>query len=294
LISLLSIQKWASNANHGVKKPTWPLFCIQKTGGAMAELIKNFTSVAGCKTCIRRGGQGRPLVLLHGAGGSGNLLALATTLADHADVILPDHPGFGESDLPEWLDTIHDAAYFHLDLLAALRVDKALVVGFSLGGWIALEMAVRSTARIGGLVLAGAAGLNCPEVRRGDIFMWEPAERIRAMIHDPALAERVLAMPLTPEQEGIAVKNEFATARLAWEPRFFDPHLHKWLHRIAVPTRIVWGQFDKVFPLPFGENLQRHIPGSMLEVIPACGHLPHVEKPEDLKRIVLDALMALP
>lgn len=264
----------------------------------MATLTKDFITVAGCRTCVRRGGQtngdkGRPLLLLHGAGGSGNLINFATALAEHADVVLADHPGFGESDLPGWLDNIHDAAYFYLDLLKALNLQKTLVVGSSLGGWIALEMAVRSTARIAGLVLSGAAGLNCREARRGDIFMWEPPQRIRNMIHDQALAEKVLAMPQTPEQQGIAVKNEFATARLGWEPRFHDPNLHKWLHRIDVPTRIVWGQFDKVFPLPFGENLQRHIPGATLEVIANCGHLPHVEKPDELKRIVLSALGAL-
>lgn len=259
----------------------------------MATLTKDVLTVAGCNTCVRRGGQGRPVLILHGAGGSGNLVNFATTLADHADVILPDHPGFGESDLPVWLDNIHDAAYFYLDLLAALRIEQALVFGASLGGWIALEVAVRSTARIAGLVLSGAAGLNCAQARRGDIFMWEPHERIRNMIHDQALAEKIIALPQTSEQQGIAVKNEFATARLGWEPRFFDPSLHKWLHRIDVPTRIVWGEFDKVFPIPFGENLRRHIPGASLEVIAACGHLPHVEKPEDLKRIVLAALGAL-
>jgi pimeloyl-ACP methyl ester carboxylesterase len=260
----------------------------------MAALIKEFISVAGCKTRIHRGGQGRTVLLLHGAGGSGNLLSFACGLADHADVILPDHPGFGETDLPPWLDDVHDAAFFYLDLMKALDLRDVLVVGSSLGGWIALEIAVRSTARISGLVLWGAAGLNCPEARRGDLFMWDPPRRIRNMIHDQALADRMLSMPQSPEQQAIAVKNEFATARLAWEPRFFDPNLHKWLHRVDVPTRIVWGQYDKVFPLPFGETLHRHIPGSTLTVIPDCGHLPHVEKPDVLMAVVLEALGARP
>ena len=106
------------------------------------------------------------------------------------------------------------------------------------------------------------------------------------MIHDPALAQKIIAMPVSSEQAAIAVKNEFATARLAWHPRFFDPSLHKWLHRIDVPTQIVWGQQDRVFPLAFGEQLASLIVNSKLTVIEACGHLPHVEQPVHLKSIV--------
>ena len=226
------------------------------------------------------------MLYLHGAGGSGNVVAFAESLADQFDVILPDHPGFGESDLPPWLDNIHDAAYFYLDLMSKLNLRDVHIVGSSLGGWLALEIAVRSTTRIKSLVLSGAAGLNSKEARRGDIFMWEPTQRIRNMIVDQALAEKLLSIKPTEEQASIAIKNEFATARLAWEPRFFDPHLHKWLHRIDVPVQIIWGDTDKVFPLPFGENLHRHLPGSALTIIPKCGHLPHVEQPERFKTII--------
>ncbi len=256
----------------------------------MAALTKAVVEISGCKTTLRRGGpqgQSAPTLLyLHGAGGSGNVLRFAEQLAERFDVILPDHPGFGESDLPGWLDNIHDAAYFYLDLLKHLNLRDVHVVGSSLGGWIAMEIAVRSTERIKSLVLSGAAGLNSKVARRGDIFMWEPSQRIRNMIVDQSLADKILSIKPTDEQAAIAVKNEFATARLAWEPRFFDPHLHKWLHRIDVPVQIVWGDADKVFPLPFGEQLQRHLPGSALTVIPKCGHLPHVEQADRFKAII--------
>jgi len=252
----------------------------------MASLTKSIIEVSGCKTTLRRGGSGPTLLYLHGAGGSGNVLPFAESLAERFDVILPDHPGFGESDLPTWLDNIHDAAYFYLDLMKQMNLRDVHIVGSSLGGWIALEIAVRSTERIKSLVLSGAAGLNCKEARRGDIFMWEPSQRIRNMIVDQTLADKLLSVKPSDEQAAIAVKNEFATARLAWEPRFFDPHLHKWLHRIDVPVQIVWGDADKVFPLPFGENLHKHLKGSRLTVIPKCGHLAHVEQPDRFKAII--------
>jgi len=252
----------------------------------MAVLTKQLIEVAGCKTCVRRGGSGSTLLYLHGAGGSGNIAASAEALAESFDVVMPDHPGFGESDLPPWLDNIHDAAYFYLDFMTRLDLRDVHLVGLSLGGWIALEIAVRSTERIKSLVLSGAAGLNSAETRRGDIFLWEPAQRIRNMIVDQTLAEKILSVAPTEEQAAVGIKNMFATARLAWEPRFFDPNLHKWLHRIDVPTQIIWGDADQVFPLPFGENLQRHIPNSKLTVVPKCGHLPHVEHPDRFKAII--------
>lgn len=252
----------------------------------MAELHTKTATVTGCEVTYRRGGKGPTVLFMHGAGGAGNALPFCSALADSFDVIVPDHPGFGASDTPEWLDTIHDMAFFYLDFLDALDLWDVHVVGQSLGGWIALEAAVRSTERIGRLTLVGAAGLNLPDVKKGDLFMWDKETRFRTMIHDTALAEKLLAMPTTPEQDEIAIKNEFTTARLAWEPRFFDPHLYKWLHRITVPTQVIWGDHDPVFPPPYGEALAARIPGAQLHVIEACGHLPQIEHPDRLSGLI--------
>ena len=86
-------------------------------------------------------------------------------------MIAPEHPGFGESDTPDWLDTIEDLAYFYLDLLEQLKLSGVHLVGLSLGGWIAAELAVRSTQRLASLTLAGAAGLRCPGVEQIDPFL---------------------------------------------------------------------------------------------------------------------------
>lgn len=112
-----------------------------------------------------RGGEGAPLVVLHGASGA-MWLPFMDKLMRRFDVIAPEHPGFGESDTPDWLDTIHDIAYFYLDFLAELKLDGVHLVGPSLGGWIAAELAVRSTARLASLTLADAAGLYVPASRR--------------------------------------------------------------------------------------------------------------------------------
>src|ERR1044071_1579546 len=103
---------------------------------------------------------GAPVVFLHGAGGHTGWMAFLDELAGRFAVFAPEHPGFGRSDDPPWLDGIDDLAYFHLDLLKALGLDRVHLVGTSLGGWVAAEMAVRSTARLASLTLVGAVGIT--------------------------------------------------------------------------------------------------------------------------------------
>src|SRR3954465_15225607 len=113
--------------------------------------------VDNCKTHYRRAGKGTPVVFLHGASGAPVVLPFMEKLATRYDVIVPDHPGYGLSDEPEWLENIHDVAYFYLDFLQALKLEKAVVIGSSMAGWMAMEMAARNTARIGAVGRGGCA-----------------------------------------------------------------------------------------------------------------------------------------
>ncbi|MFL6798674.1 MAG: alpha/beta fold hydrolase [Xanthobacteraceae bacterium] len=235
-------------------------------------------TIASCAVEVMRGGSGAPLLFLHGAGGAGIWLPFMEKLAERYDVIVPDHPGYGRSDKPAWLDDMSDLAFFYLDFIDHLDLDKVHLVGSSLGGWLAAEIAIRSTQRLQTLTLLGAAGLYVPEVPMGDLFLWSPEERVRNLFVDQRLADQRLAMPLTDEQVDIALRNELATADLAWHPRFHHPRLRKWLHRIKIPTLIVWGDSDKIFPARYGEEYHRLITHSRLVVLPACGHLPQVER----------------
>src|SRR5450631_4417305 len=97
-------------------------------------------SVNGCNIALMRGGAGAPMLILHGAGGAGAWLPFMAALAEKFDVIVPEHPSFVASDTPDWLDTIHDLAYFYLDVLDQLDLANVHLVGLSLGGWIAAEL----------------------------------------------------------------------------------------------------------------------------------------------------------
>src|SRR5262249_12085458 len=181
---------------------------------------------------------------------------------------------------PEWLDTIHDLAYFDLDLLEALDLERVHLVGLSLGGWVAAEMAGRDTTRPSPPPPVGAAGPHVDRVKQDDSFLRTAEQRIRDFFHDQMRADEMVAQLLAPEYADVAMKNRVTTAKLSWQPRGHDPHLHKWLHRIDVPTLLIWGAKDKLFPPEYAQAYCELIPRSKVVIIPKCGHLPQVEQPE--------------
>jgi len=247
----------------------------------MAEHKAEKITVNGCSIEMRRGGAGEKLLFLHGAGGIRDWAPYLDALAEKFEVLAPSHPGFGNSDNPDWLDNMSDMAYFYLDLIEQLDLRGFHLVGNSLGGWLASEMAVRNADRIKTLTLVSAAGLRVKGVPMGDIFLWSDEERTRNTFCDQKMAEQRLGVNLSEEEKDIQLQNYFTTGKLSWSPRFHNPDLEKWLHRIKVPTMILWGDSDRIFPPAYGEAYKAAIPGSQLRIIPQCGHLPHQEKLSD-------------
>jgi len=248
--------------------------------------IEKFEIVSGCRIRIMRKGQGQPLLFLHGAAGARRWLPFMESLAQYFDVIVPEHPGFGESETPGWLDTVGDLAYFYRDLIDHLNLDDVHLVGTSLGGWIAAELATANCAKLKSLVLVAPAGISVAGVRWPDMFMWSSEELTKKLFHDQQLAESV-PKPITEAEVTLALKNRLTTAKLGWVQRMSNPHLPKWLHRVSVSTLIIWGQEDQVLPLAYGPAYQELIPSASLEIMAECGHLPHVEKPQEFVQSVL-------
>ena len=250
------------------------------------KFSQSFVEVDGCRIHLRRGGSGQPLLFLHGASGAPVILPFMEKLAERFDVLVPEHPGYGRSDEPAWLENIHDVAYFYLDFLKQLDLRNITLVGNSMGGWMAMEIAVRDTSRLKSVVLVSPAGISAPGVQPADIFLMPDEQLVRNLFHDQKLAEARLAVPVTPEGVDIALKNKHTTARLAWEPRLHDPHLPKWLHRIDVPVKVIWGREDRILPVQFLEHFRKLMPKAQTHVIEGAGHLPHVEKADEFVAIV--------
>ncbi len=247
------------------------------TATAASTANRRTVEIDGCSVSYLRCGEGPPLLFLHGAGGVPGWLPWMETLARSFDVIAPDHPGWGRSPTPEWFDNVHDMAYFYLDFMSALGLRDVHLAGNSIGGWIACEIAVRNTQQIATLTLISPAGLRVPGVKKFDIFLNTPEASLRAMYHDQALAEALIAQPKNDDEIDVALRNRYATARIAWQPRLYDPHLAKWLHRIDRPTLVVWGESDKILPVALCDEFVRLIPRARALRLPDCGHLPHIE-----------------
>ncbi|MCL2429187.1 MAG: alpha/beta fold hydrolase [Alphaproteobacteria bacterium] len=244
-------------------------------------------SLRGLNIHLRKGGQGRPLLFLHGAGGVFDWLPFFDSLAVIGELWVPDHPGFGRSDDPAWIRSIADLAMYYLDFLDAYGDERGFdLIGHSIGGWLAAEIAVRNCARVRSLTLISPAGLRVKGVPMADIFIWNDAETAHNLIYDEALRQRRLDAQPDEETADIMVKNRYSFAKHAWQPRLFNPDLEKWLHRVKAPAQIIWGQEDRLLPAQYAEVWKERVNARRVAVIPACGHSPMVEKgPEVAARI---------
>jgi pimeloyl-ACP methyl ester carboxylesterase len=231
-------------------------------------------------------GTGTPLLFLHPGIGLDPAATVLDKLASHARLIAPTHPGFGTSEQPPSFDRVDDLAYFYLDLLDELDLKGVTLVGVSLGGWIAAEMAVKSTARLARLVLANAVGIKVGsrETRDiADIFAMPEKEFNERAYANPALGARDYKAMADADVRA-AARNREATARYAWSPYMHDPKLKGRLHRIKIPTLFLWGDSDRILSEPYGRAYAGLIPGARFETVAKAGHFPHLEQPEEFAR----------
>ena len=248
----------------------------------MAADRPGWVSVHGVTLELLERGQGRPILWLHGEDGLDPSAPFIDLLAANGRVVAPSHPGFGHSPDANNIDSVDDLAYLYLDLLAERNLRDVIVIGSSLGGWIAAEMAVKSSERFGGLVLVAPLGIKVGDRETRDIpdiFALPPDEVMRLQYRDPARAALDPAK-LSDDQLTVIARNREATALYAWEPYFHNPKLRRWLHRVSAPTLLVWGADDRfVTAAYYGAAFRAAIPGAKFETIDGAGHFPHIEEP---------------
>jgi len=251
--------------------------------------------VGGTRVHTLIGGSGPPVLTLHGAGGPRGWRRWMAALAERYTVYVPAHPGFGTSDAADWMESVDDLARFYLWFLDAIGLDRAHVLGQSLGGWTAAELATMAPGRVDRLVLVAAVGLK-PERSDNeilDVFFHTPEEVLRHTLYAPEsvpeYAEVYGATP-TPAAIEITTRNREMTARLTWKPYMHNPRLPHFLPRVTVPTLIVWGREDRIVPLECGEQYQRLLPNAVLRVLERCGHVPPLEHPEAFTMLVREFL----
>jgi pimeloyl-ACP methyl ester carboxylesterase len=249
----------------------------------MPQFSEERIDVNGIDTAVFTAGEGEPLLFLHGAGTAVGFDSMLP-LAERFRLILPHHPGFGASADDSSIDSIHDYVLHYLDLLDALGLDEFSLVGLSGGGSMASWLAIEQTARIRRLVLAAPFGLRVPEHPTVDLFSIPDEEVLGYLTVDMSIFDGKVPMPPTPEFLAERYRESTSWARVAWQ-RPYDIKLSKWLHRITMPTLILWGDADRLIPVEQAAVWADLIPNAEVKILPGVGHLVFDESREALDAV---------
>jgi pimeloyl-ACP methyl ester carboxylesterase len=249
-------------------------------------------TVAGIDIDVWEGGDGPPLLFLHGAGGFRPNAAYLDLLGRHRRIIAPSHPGFGLSGIPEWMDRPDDIAHVYLELLDRLNMTRLDIIGTSFGGWIAAELATMQPHRLRRLVLVAPAGVKTgsrEELDIPDIFA-QPADAVQRMLYVDPEKFRVDPDAMTDEELRIMLRNRESLALFAWEPYFHNPKLPHRLHRVTCPTLFLRGAHDGLMSAEYTARYAALLPDAKIVTVPNAAHVPQLEQPEAFTAAILSFL----
>lgn len=250
--------------------------------------IETQIQVQGIRARMFRGGQGEPVMLLHGAAGLSRWTAFLETIASGFDLLVPEHPGFGTSDDPASIATIADLADYYLAAIETLRLPRLHLIGSSMGGWLAAEVAVRAPSLLASLTVIGPAGLRPRTAAPAPT----PEEQTRRMFHNQQIVERILAEPLSDEQKRIQQKNRQTVAKLG-AGSYCNPALEAALQDVKLPALVVWGDQDQIVPVEQAALWAQALPQAQTLIVEHSGHLPHYEHPTLVGEKILNFLKAV-
>ena len=251
-----------------------------------ASWTEGRVEVAGTEMRVLKGGSGEPLLVLHDEMGQPGWLRFHEELAQKYTVYAPSLPGFGVTPRLDWIMNVRDTATWTLWALEDMGLSNLNVVGFSLGGWLAAEMATQQPATFRRMALAAPAGILPPTGEILDMFLVVSKEFITAGFHNPSAVEEFQALcpdEPTPEQVDQWETAREEACRLTWRPYMHDRSLPHRLGRLKnLPSLVVWGRNDEIVPASAGEVYNASISGSRLVTLENCGHRVDVEKTGDL------------
>jgi pimeloyl-ACP methyl ester carboxylesterase len=237
-------------------------------------------------------GEGHPFLILHGGAGAASVAGLANELAKTARAIVPTHPGFDGEPRPERFARVDDLVLAYLALIERLDLSDVVIIGNSLGGWIAGEMALRKSPRIAAIILLNAVGIDTgsPERTIVDPMKLTPAERLAHAFHDPS---RFAAAPPSPEAAAMMASNQ-QTLRVYSGELMHDPSLKARLAQMPVPAMVAWGESDRIVDADYGRRFASAMPGAGFKLVARAGHFPHIERLDEVVALIEDFGEALP
>ncbi|MGH6739500.1 MAG: alpha/beta fold hydrolase [Bradyrhizobium sp.] len=231
---------------------------------------------------VHEGGKGPPLLFLHGGSGLDPAAPFLALLSRTFHVIAPSHPGFGGSSLPIWIDSVEDFAHVHLELIGRMKLAGVTLVGHSVGGWTAAEMATKSTAAIDKLVLMAPVGIKVGPVDRLDIpdIYAMAQDKLDALLYADPEKARPDITTMTDAQLLTRARNRQTLALVTWEPYMHNPKLKHRLHTIDRPTLLIRGAQDGLVSKDYAAAYAGLIPGAQRITIEGAGHSPQLEQPQ--------------
>ena len=244
----------------------------------MAAYTRQTFTINGIETVVQTAGEGEPLVYLHGAGTVTGFDALLP-LAERFRLIAPFHPGFGASADDPSIDDVQDYRRHYLELFDELGLGEISLIGHSLGGWIGSHFAADHPERVRRLVLVAPLGLKVDEHPTQDIFTIPGPELGAYLANDLSVFEGHVPVPPTPEFLADGYRETTSAARVLWA-RPYDLKLRRWLHRLTMPTLLLWGEADRIVPVGQAPVWAQLIPGAEVRTLPGVGHLVFDETPE--------------
>jgi pimeloyl-ACP methyl ester carboxylesterase len=234
-------------------------------------------------------GSGQPFLLLHGGAGPTSVTGFAERFAaaHQVHVLVPTHPGFGGTARPEALDSIAGLAALYQGLLDQLSMTDVTVIGNSIGGWITAQIALLRSPRVSGIVLIDAVGIEVPGHPVADFFSLTLDQVFTLSFHNPA-PFRIDPSTLPPAAQAVAAGNRAAIATYAGAS-MSDPALAARLGTLEIPTLVLWGESDGIVDLDYGRAYADAIPMARFQVLPAAGHSPQLETPDQVIRAIWDS-----
>jgi pimeloyl-ACP methyl ester carboxylesterase len=249
----------------------------------MPSFSKKKFKIDGTDITMLTAGKGRPLVFLHGAG-TFHGFDFALPWAEKFQVMIPFHPGFGESGDDERITDMHDYVMHYMELFDQLKLDRVNLVGFSMGGWIAARLATEFGHRINKLALVAPAGLRDPKNPACDIFKLKPEEIVGRLAYNFDVLKPHLPTGHDVDFIVARYRESSSFARVAWD-RMTDPKLTRYLYRVTMPTLLVWGDKDALIPPAQAKTWAKQIANAKIKMFANAGHLVLDEKAEAVEAI---------
>tara|TARA_A100001037_G_scaffold265523_1_gene257057 strand:- start:6242 stop:7039 length:798 start_codon:yes stop_codon:yes gene_type:complete len=262
--------------------------------GESSEFKEENLTVLGGQLTMRTSGSGDPLLILHGELGFPGWMNYHQELSKRYKVMAPSHPGYDESDRLDWAMKVSDLAGAYLQLLDQIDVPNIRLMGFSMGAWLAAEMAVMDPGKFSRLVLVGPMGVKPEEGEIYDLFLNLAPDFLEESFLDPqSVKEYSVIRPDEPsaEQEELWEVGREQSARLAWKPYMYNQTLPYLLGRLKrLQTLIVAGKQDSIVPIDSFRIYNESIPGSKLSLIDQSGHRPEIENMEEFLKVTTNFL----